>query len=286
MVFPLIGPLKLAHHIGPLTLPTCTPLSRMFHPIKYPRLLQPTYYCYCHFPHLLLTFLYRSALVLDRIGSLMEEYDALLPKVPAMVTVDRKPILDAALNKLSLVIEKQETSRLGTREFVSTIVVGGFLNKETLALENRTFHGCHAETEDLAMTSVYDVVLGYLQTTNMIIVQDINRDALVKTQKELFAANTWSMLFESTLAVASKKIAERDSLAAKLSASIQQVCCEHHARLPIDAFSYMGPDGKEQVHLAYTGPASPSTSLDILAKMVIDVYDHLQLYPAAGVSQR
>ncbi|KAL6626908.1 hypothetical protein ACP70R_030634 [Stipagrostis hirtigluma subsp. patula] len=215
----------------------------------------------------------------------MEESDVLLPKVPAVVPVDKKMILDSALKKLSLVIERQETSRLGSREFLSTIVLAGFIDKDTLMPESRTFHGVYAETEELAMSSVYDAVLGHLQSANMIVIHDVNYQNLVKTKKALNAADTWSMLFESALANANKKIAARDSVAAQLLASIEAVCDAHRLQLPVQLTSYVEPNGAERVCLLYNGAGSPSTPLDVLAKLLVDVHAQLQSSCESGAPQ-
>ncbi|KAL6858852.1 hypothetical protein ACP4OV_017854 [Aristida adscensionis] len=203
-----------------------------------------------------------------------------LPRGPSIIRIDRQQVLNSALSSLSLSIEAEDTFSLDGSTYVSRVTVAGLINKETLQIESRPFYGDFTETSWQAIHSAYDAILSHLQDGKLIVIQDINYDALVAARKQLAALTSWSMIFEEASIKLKETLTHTNATCSSLLSSIEQVLQDHLPQLPITFEACRSCGQHQQRHICYSGTASPFTALDSMAKMLADI--HSQLLKTTG----
>ncbi|KAL6908029.1 hypothetical protein ACP4OV_002199 [Aristida adscensionis] len=157
-----------------------------------------------------------------------------LPQGPRIIHIDKDEVLATALATLALTVDENRMLHLnGT--WICCIVISGLLNKETLKIEPKQFYGEFSESPALAIRSTHDAILNHLQRNKLIIVEDINYNAVIAAKKDLAAANSCSTLFQDMLLAQRKSVHETEIMHDNLVSAIEESLCAHLSHLPINA---------------------------------------------------
>ncbi|TVU28801.1 hypothetical protein EJB05_20334 [Eragrostis curvula] len=191
--------------------------------------------------------------------------DDLLPKVPAVVVVDRREILCEALGKLNRPSPHEQIDDLGDGNFLCTLMLELPPHKSCTQVSAKRFSGFSTLSAADSVNKASDDALTYLESNGLITIDDFNSSA----KRKLLCAKTFADLFEDKINVLQTNSERYKVLCEDIHAQIYDACAGASDCLSVRLNSTRSqiPDAN-RFAITYVGPVPPETALQKTGAML------------------
>jgi hypothetical protein len=147
--------------------------------------------------------------------------------------VSKKEIFALAAKELRLTIQSERTTQIDDDMFITRLGIGNMLNKESCDRETREFLGNSAPTKNLSIENAYHTALKYLESENLVQIDDYNGQHVSQLRTDMLCCSTWLMLYEEKANQLKNDISAKNMALREFFSSFDSVCQQAAAVLPL-----------------------------------------------------